>query len=89
MVFPHQEAFMDSVFFVRQELEARFPTLVFHFFKNVERIGMTVRIARRRATDELNTGGYAVIGGQMYEEEIESWVNFPDEVFLAKCMLIA
>lgn len=78
-----------DLFFVRTELEARFPTLAFHFFQRAGAGAKIVRVARRDMRYDNIHPHYAEVGAQFYEETIEDWSDWPTDGFIARCCLIA
>lgn len=73
----------------RQELEARFPTLAFHYFYDYAGDVATVRVMPADPADNgLLSSKRGKLGGQMYEETIDP-ADFPTEGFIARCCLIA
>lgn len=75
---------------VRPELEAQFPSLVFHFFYSSENDKMTVRAMTRLYNEDANLyySRRGKPGAQMYEEDVDM-DTFPTKDFLARIALIA
>lgn len=73
----------------REALQARFPTLAFHYFHNVSTDTYTIRVMPADPNDDgLLSVRRGKVGAQYHEEAIDP-ANFPSDGFIARCCLIA